>query len=1099
MSVIKLHTYCGNTCSALILDSTRQGRKTIQIDRTLSDLSNDMSYAVDCAQDKFTIFADYFEFKAGGPYLTPGSFIEITSLGLKMAAVVTDIGSSEHYNYFSIRGKTEISIGRSNPCTICYNYGNFISNKPHCRMHYDKTYGTYILENTCGSPSVYVNNSRIDGIVPLYFGDEISILGLSIVFLGAVLAVNNPSQMMTTNLQPSRDDIFNAAKPAVESEFTRSTRIYKSPVSENFSIDPPISKNQQQKLPVALTVGPAITMGVSVLSSMMISLSSASSSGSSPLPGLIMSGTMLVGMFVWPGATRRWQDKKEKEEEALRKKNYMDYIDKTKEKIVEKVQYNLNLFDENLTASSNIAEWIFDERLSRRIWERSYYDKDFTEVRLGVGRRKNLSQIEIPRAGYLSENDELNQLALLLKEEFEYIENSPVSIDLKHLNSVGLIGAYSLVSQMAINMAFQLAALHDSSELKMIFIYNEKNKKSFEWVKKLPHVWNNDTDFRFIAKDKDELDLNAIYNFATAMTLFKSDTGKSKAGIPTTVTFLDLFKAATIEEINILSRWSESNSQKSLAVPIGIKNGGELFKLDIHEKYHGSHGLMAGTTGSGKSECIQSIILSLAVHFHPDDVSFVLIDFKGGGMANCFIGMPHIAGTITNLGKQIRRSMISLNSELKRRQNMLKEAGVNHIDEYQALFKNGTVELPMPHLVIVSDEFAELKQQRVSLIDGCGEIVASAEIKAIALENTKKQSQLEAVVSYFEKISIENNIKPNLIWQEPLKSMLSLSEITLYNGMIGEEVKKENFVLPVLGIIDDPEIQRQHPLTIDLSIRGHLVLYGMPGSGKTTFLQTLLYSTISTYKAEDIHFTILDFGGRVLELFSSAPHTDSECILSKISKLFPGKSQGSRKEKVSKENVNNDINKMAQHHKKACKLMCEPSRVLDTESNWTFGSPSVLYLFYRETGKLEKHVNDMVEALPCYKQLTNEHGNGAEHVMKAEWYFNIGDFENAEIATHKALYKAQLNMEMGIIICIMFLQIRIALIKGEFSHVLQLLQKMREIIKNEREYSFIYTIDMCESYVYSLVKQNDKVPKWIERGDFNSKHLLFPTISMLNI
>lgn len=195
----------------------------------------------------------------------------------------------------------------------------------------------------------------------------------------------------------------------------------------------------------------------------------------------------------------------------------------------------------------------------------------------------------------------------------------------------------------------------------------------------------------------------------------------------------------------------------------------------------------------------------------------------------------------------------------------------------------------------------------------------------------------------------------------------------------------------------------------------------------------------------------------------------------------------------------NDINKMTQHHKKACKLLCEPSAVLDTESNWTFGSPSVLYMFYRETGKLEKHVNEIVEALLCYQQLTNGHGNGAEHVMKAEWYFNMGDFQNAEITAHKALYKAKLSMEMGIIICVMFLQIRIAFIKGDFSHVLQLLQKMHENIKSEKEYLFIHTIDICEGYVYSLVKQKDKVPKWIENGDFKSRHLLFPAFAMLNI
>lgn len=1079
MSMIKLHTYCGNNCSTLILDSSRPGRKTIKIDRTLSELQEDVSYAVDCANDQFTISADYFEFKAGGPYLTPGAFVEITSSKLKLFAVVTDIRKEEYYNYFSIKGKNEIAIGRTSPCSICYNFGNFISNKPHCLMTYDKAYDTYVLKNTSGSPSVYVNNLRVDDSIPLYFGDEISIVGLSIVFLGLVLAVNNPLGMMTTALSQSRDDIFKLSKPKNESEFTRSTRIYKSPIKEQFVIDAPISKNQEQKLPAALTVGPAITMGVSMVASMMVSLSSAASSGASAVPGILMSGSMLAGMLIWPNAMKKWQEKNIKNEEIIRKKSYTDYINKSRENLEKNSAYNLSILNEKLIEAKTIANWIYDEALSRRIWERSYYDEDFIEARLGTGKRRNISEIEIPKLGYLSESDELNKLPASLKDEYEYIDEAPISIDLKKLNSVGIIGSSSIVTSIALNMAFQLAALHDSSELKLVFIYNKRSEKNFEWVKKLPHVWNEDLDFRFIANNKDEvqtlfrylsselenrlneenkrntaplpnylifalskelvedisvskfvnadysktgfatifafgninsipngckaliqcakdncgvysnidsakgllqfkkddIDLNAIFNFATEMTLFKTDTSKSKAGIPASASFLDLFKAASIEEINILSKWSESNPEKSLAVPIGIKNGGELFKLDIHEKYHGSHGLLAGTTGSGKSECIQAIILSLAVHFHPDDVSFVLIDFKGGGMANCFTGMPHLAGTITNLGNQIRRSMVSLNSELKRRQNMLKEAGVNHIDKYQALFKAGNVKLPMPHLVIVSDEFAELKQQqpefmnelisvarigrslgvhlilatqkpsgvvddqiwsntrfriclkvadksdsvgmvgvpaaaaitlpgrgyvqvgfnevfelvqtaytgadyipvdkfinkeqqRVTLIDSCGQTAASAELKATSLKDRKKQTQLEAVVEYLGKISSEHKINRNLIWQEPLKKIISLSEIQVYAE---RKVNKAYNVFPVVGVIDDPETQSQYPLSIDLSDKGHMILYGMQGSGKTTFLQTIIFSTITTYSAAEVSLNILDFGGRVLELFSAAP------------------------------------------------------------------------------------------------------------------------------------------------------------------------------------------------------------------------------------
>ena len=68
----------------------------------------------------------------------------------------------------------------------------------------------------------------------------------------------------------------------------------------------------------------------------------------------------------------------------------------------------------------------------------------------------------------------------------------------------------------------------------------------------------------------------------------------------------------------------------------------DLVYLNLHEKAHGPHGLIAGTTGSGKSETIQSYILSLAVNFHPHDVAFLLIDYKGGGMANLFKNLPHL-------------------------------------------------------------------------------------------------------------------------------------------------------------------------------------------------------------------------------------------------------------------------------------------------------------------------------------------------------------------------------------------------------------------------------------------------------------------------
>ncbi len=81
---------------------------------------------------------------------------------------------------------------------------------------------------------------------------------------------------------------------------------------------------------------------------------------------------------------------------------------------------------------------------------------------------------------------------------------------------------------------------------------------------------------------------------------------------------------------------------------------------------HGSHGLIAGTTGSGKSEVIQRYILSLALNYSPYEVGFLLIDYKGGGMANLFKDLPHHLGSITNLdGYQSMRALASIKSELK--------------------------------------------------------------------------------------------------------------------------------------------------------------------------------------------------------------------------------------------------------------------------------------------------------------------------------------------------------------------------------------------------------------------------------------------------
>lgn len=196
--------------------------------------------------------------------------------------------------------------------------------------------------------------------------------------------------------------------------------------------------------------------------------------------------------------------------------------------------------------------------------------------------------------------------------------------------------------------------------------------------------------------------------------------------IPESITFFDMYGVEKPEELHADIRWNKNEAYKSLEVPLGLRAQDDIVSLNLHEKAHGPHGLVAGTTGSGKSEIIQSYILSLAVNFHPNEVGFLLIDYKGGGMANLFEKLPHLLGTITNLDKtESMRALVSIKSELKRRQKLFGENGVNHINGYNLLYREGKNIEPLPHLFIISDEFAELKKEQPEFM---AELVSAARI-----------------------------------------------------------------------------------------------------------------------------------------------------------------------------------------------------------------------------------------------------------------------------------------------------------------------------------------------------------------------------------
>lgn len=191
------------------------------------------------------------------------------------------------------------------------------------------------------------------------------------------------------------------------------------------------------------------------------------------------------------------------------------------------------------------------------------------------------------------------------------------------------------------------------------------------------------------------------------------------------ISLFEMLDIIDVDDLDLTRRWSNSQVSKSMAAPIGVAKAGTI-SLDLHDKAHGPHGLVAGTTGSGKSEALQTYILSIATLFHPYEVSFVIIDFKGGGMVNQFRSLPHLLGAITNIdGKEIDRSLKSIKAELQKRQRLFAEVDVNHIDKYIQKFKAGEAKTPIPHLVLIVDEFAELKAEQPDFMK---ELISAARI-----------------------------------------------------------------------------------------------------------------------------------------------------------------------------------------------------------------------------------------------------------------------------------------------------------------------------------------------------------------------------------
>ena len=771
--------------------------------------------------------------------------------------VEPDSANRKRYQLYNIPAGGMIDIGQAEFNQVQFVH-NYVNERRHLRIAYAGEFPEFVMSceeeiRTGRNNPSYLNDVRIEGKIDAKIGDVIFLFGMKIILGKGFIAINDPDGLSRIHLEKKQMNLFVPAR-AEEFEsntittFSSAPRARKEFVHRNFKIENPPDGLSENETPWIVMLGPSITMAMGSVFSSVITINNIVAGGgniNSALPSLVTSVVMVLGSAVWPIIGRRVQHRSQVRKAIIASDDYEEYLKRLQSDIEEAVLLQKRILNENNPLLDECITTILKE--TGKLWERSQRHKDFLDVMLGRGNVLLDAEFSYPERGYRSEISQSARDMYDLVAKEHVVENVPITLPLKSAGIVGVIGDRKKIISFTKALLIELTAMHNYEDLKIIFIYSEAERREWEFVKWIPHIWNNERTVRYLANDPEEvkvlsdyignlksvqqynstkkndgpyylifaadktlaeraqaikelyqapedynMTLLALYNdrqhlpkecsyvidlirekdrmqdqekykdvaatlsdynditgsriictecigydsnpeeIFVKMANIRLDSPASTKQLPSQYTFMEMFGIGKPEHLDLLRRWRENKAVNTLTAPIGIDSDGYLINLDIHEKAHGPHGVIAGMTGSGKSEFIISYIASLAISYSPEDVAFVLIDFKGGGMADIFKNLPHTAGLITNLdGNELKRSFLAIEHELEKRQKLFKEISeqkkISNIDiyKYQKLRLDDNSLKPLPHLVLISDEFAELKQQHS---DFMGQLIRIARI-----------------------------------------------------------------------------------------------------------------------------------------------------------------------------------------------------------------------------------------------------------------------------------------------------------------------------------------------------------------------------------
>ena len=435
------------------------------------------------------------------------------------------------------------------------------------------------------------------------------------------------------------------------------------------------------------------------------------------------------------------------------------------------------------------------------------------------------------------------------------------------------------------------------------------------------------------------------------------------AGLPDSVRLLPLLELDAVNADAVRQRWRRAGMPARPAAPVGVTEQG-IFTLDLERD--GPHGLVGGTTGSGKSELLRSLIAALAANADPRQLTFLLMDFKGGAAFDACARLPHTVGMVTDLDEGlVDRALRALEAELQYRERLLRSAGADNLRAYHERDHSE----PLPRLVVVIDEFAKMAREQpellASLVDvaqrgrtlGVHLILATQRPAGVVNDHIRTNTNLRIALrvqdaedsldvigeraaaelsrhrpgrAYFrlgpdEVVPIQTALatcvtdatidsavevapfefgaagpvresgdaaepdrraeQPSDLarlvdaiieanaaegipparkpWPEPLPAQIDLSELMGTDG--GRAL---------VALADEPRRQAQYPVGWDLG-EGNLLLFGIPGSGTTTALASLVLSLAGLHPPEQLEVYALDFGAGDLRALEALPHTGS--------------------------------------------------------------------------------------------------------------------------------------------------------------------------------------------------------------------------------